>query len=369
MMRKDLVSWIGALGAAIALGGCKSVECGENTVEEDGVCVSMNGQTGIECGPGTHFDIGTGRCESDLFTEGGGVCGDGTAVTVTDAGVRVCVGLGGGGSNCSTPLPCPPPTAENAVALCGRIYDLEDSQPIDDGNPDNGEPWKTVELRVLDPFAFISNPAATVLVRALPDSCGRYAIQNAPRPPAGFIALAVEDITGEDGQPMLGDNLVISGIADAVAAGDVRATQRAWILRRSTDQAWSAAAGLTGMTFGERGIYVPIFLGDGAPVAPFSSAPAADVMTAIIEGPGRTVKPENDFYFDDTDPVIRRAVSPTRAQTGTNGTGLYLNQPAIQSVSGVGGSAQGTCWENHPAAAPVGAAFVQERQAEARFCQ
>jgi hypothetical protein len=368
-MRNELL--LACALALAALPACKTLECGENTVEQDGECVAMAGPTGTQCGPGTHYDTGTGRCESDLFSEGGGVCGEGTTATVNDAGVRVCVGAGGGGTNCAAALPCPAPTTENSVSLCGRIFDLEDSSPLDDGDAANGEPHKTVELRVVDPFAFIANPNTAPLARAYPDACGRYRILDAPRSPAGhpFLAIAVDDIvdTGT-GQPLFGDNLVTAGIGEELAAGAVRASQRAWILRRTTDESWSAGAGLTGMTFGQRGVYIPIFL-SGSPVAPFANAPTENVMTAVIEGTGRTVKPENDFYFDDASATDRKVVNPSRTQTGRNGSGLYINQSAIVSFSGVGATPEGSCWAINPAAAPPGAAFVQERLAEPRFCQ
>jgi hypothetical protein len=359
-----------ALAIAAALTSCQTLECGENTIELDGKCVAMAGTPGAECGPGTTFDPTSGRCTSDLFSAGGGICGEGTTVVVNDQGVPQCVGTGVGGG-CDTPLPCPPPTDGNAVSMCGRIYDLQDSRPLDDGNPDNGEPHRTVELRVLNPFEFIQSPTPTILARAVPDSCGRYAIVNAPRPAVGFIALAVDDLTDEAGQPVFGDNIVITGIADAVAAGDVLPAQRAWILRRETDALWSTSAGLPeGQTFGQLGVYVPIFLTTGVPpVAPFPGAPTPDVMVAVVEGANRVVKPEQDFYFDDSDPLARTIVGPGRTATGPNGTGLFIMQAGIPNFSGVGNTPPDACWAVNPAATPPGAVFVQERTAEVRFCQ
>jgi hypothetical protein len=367
-----VVAVVVAVAAGGTLAGCNTIECGANTVEQDGMCVAMPGAIGAECGPGTHFNSETGRCESDFFEEGGGLCGEGTSVVVNDEGVRVCVGTGGGGTNCETALPCPPPTEANRVALCGRIFDLEDSSPLDDGNPGNGEPHKTVEIRILDPFAFIGNPNPPVLARVYPDSCGRYAIQNAPRAPAGhaFLAIAVDDIVdpNDPNTPLIGDNIVITGIGEDLPAGAVRSTQRAWILRRATDEAWSVSAGLTGMTFGRRGVYIPIFLGAGDPAPPFPSNPTEGVMTAIFDGSGRVVNEASDFYFDDTSPTTRRTVSPTRNATGRNGTGLYIGQGTITTFSGVGATPAGSCWAKNPAAAPAGAAFVQERTNDPGSC-
>jgi hypothetical protein len=359
----------GALAAAIAATGCTRLECGENTIEIDGKCEAADMQPNRECGPGTVYDPESGRCVNEVFENGGGICGPNTTVEVTDAGVRVCVGTGGGGG-CEQPLPCPVPTESNAVSLCGRIYDLEDSRPLDDGIEGNGEPHKTIEVRVLDPIAFISSTSPPIIARVLPDSCGRYVIANAQRPATGFIAVATEDITDAGGQPVFGDDHVITGIADVATAGQQLPGQRAWVLRRSTDQTWSTAAGLTGGdTFGRMGVYIPIFISGNA-VAPFPSAPTRDVRVAIVDqGSGmRQTRPAQDFYFDDANPLERKNLLGTRETTGANGTGLFIMQSGLANFSGLGGAPGGTCWAINFAAAPVGGAFVQERTAEERFC-
>jgi hypothetical protein len=358
---------VAAVGLCL-LSSCRTVECGANTIEVEGTCVAMAVDPGAHCAPGTSYDATSGRCESDLFENGGGVCGENTTQVTGDDGITYCIGTGGGG--CAEPLVCPPSTVANTVSLCGRVFDLEDSAPLDDGDPDNGEPYTTVELRVLDPIAFIVNPSPPVLARATPDSCGRFAIANAPRPGHGLIALVTDDITDpETGQPQLGDNLVVAGIADAPQAGQVRANLRAWILRRSTDLAWSQAAGLTGESFGTRGVYIPIFLSGAAPALPFPLAPTPGVKVAIIDGSvSRAVLPENDFYFEDTAPLTRLTLSATREETGANGTALYINQPGIADFSGLGATPPGMCWVINQAASPRGGAFVQERALVSELC-
>jgi hypothetical protein len=360
------------LGTLGTLAGCNAVECGANTIEQNGKCVPAMAPANpaAECGPGTVYSTTTGRCEAEIFANGGGACGPNTSVVVSDAGVRTCVGTGGGGNDCSVPLPCPAPSGSGNVSLCGRVYDLEDTKPLDDGNPDNGEPWKTVELRVYDPIAFVANPAgARPIVKALPDSCGRFAILEVERPSNGFIAVATEDVTGADGMPTLGDNLVQTGIAAPATAGVPITGMRAFIFKRTLDQTWSTAAGLTGgNTFGKMGVYIPIFV-SGTAAPPFLAGPTSGVTIAQVDPATgtRTPHPMNDYYFDDTDPLTRRMVSSSRAMTGANGTGLYV-MSGLSQFSGTGGNPNGLCWAKDLAAAPVGGAYVQERIAAAEYC-
>jgi hypothetical protein len=361
------------LACALALApvaSCSSLECGENTIERDGRCVAEVAQPGGECGPGTVYNPTSMRCESSLFNDGGGICGANTTVLIDDAGVRTCVGTGGGGGDCSQPLPCTAPTGANNLSLCGRVYELEDSKPLDDGRTDTGEPWKTIELRVYDPIAFIGNPSSPPIVKALPDSCGRFAIIDVPRPNDGFIAVATDDIVDAGGGPVFGDNLVQTGIAAPAAGGETLGGLRAWVFRRTTDDKWSTSAGLaSGTSFGKMGVYIPIFI-SGAAAAPFPAGPTAGVTIAQIIDSGtgaRRTDAAKDYYFDDTDPLVRRTASASRPATGANGTGLFVNT-GLLTFSGQGGAPAGTCWAKDLAAAPVGGAYVQERTATAGFC-
>lgn len=356
---------VGALlSLAAGANGCKSLECGPNTLQQGDQCVAEATDPGTNCGPGTVWNGESGRCENVLFLDGGGICGSNTTVVVSDAGVRTCVGTGGAsGPSCAEPLPCPAPTG-SLVSMCGRIYDLETTAPLDNGNATDGEPYRSIELRVYDPIAFVSNPNAPILIKGTADSCGRFRIVDAPRPATGFIAVATDD------SPDGGDLYVQTGIAAPVEGGETLTGLRAWVLRRSTDELWSRAAGLpAGQTFGRLGVYIPIFL-SGSETAPFKASPTSSVQVAIIDqGTGmRTVKEDRDFYFDDLSALERKQPSPTRSMTGANGTALYIMQPGLGSFSGLGNTPAGSCWAVNPAAAPVGNAYVQERVPGAEFC-
>ena len=51
--------------ALLAGAGCTTVECGDGTIEEDGVCIA-GVEPGTQCGPGTTYSSTTGRCEGNL---------------------------------------------------------------------------------------------------------------------------------------------------------------------------------------------------------------------------------------------------------------------------------------------------------------
>ncbi len=338
---------------ALVSNGCNNLECGANTIEMNGKCVASGTSPGADCGPGTSYDPTSGECVDDIFADGGGICGSNTTSTIDDAGNHVCIGTGGSATDCSQDLPCPPTTMPSSVSLCGRIYDIEDSTPLDDGDPTNGEPYKNVKIEVLDPIAFVSDPTtAPILLTVQTDSCGRFVIADAPRPGTGYIAVVTDDA---DGQP---DNLVEAGIAEVVNSGDVLTGLHGWIFRRTTDVAWSTAAGLpSGMTFGSLGVYIPIFLVPPIPEPPFTGSPDPGV-TVVFDA---TPDADNDFYFSDVDPLTRMTVDPTLNATGMNGTGLYINHDSLGSAAGMGNAPAGSCWIGSIAAAPLGAAFIQER--------
>jgi hypothetical protein len=356
---------VAVLLSLLAATGCKQLECGENTIERDGECVAMVDPPGVDCGPGTFYDPESGVCLSGIFEDAGGICGEFTTQITDDAGNKICVGTGGG-ADCSRPLVCPTPVGANTVSLCGRIFDLEDSTPLDDADPNNGEPARTVELRLYEPIGFATDPGnSPIRAKALPDECGRFVFASVVVPNTGFLATAVEDLdSNADGIADLADDRVLTGVAVAGTAGQVISGVRAFTLRRTTDALWSTAAGLSGTTFGTSGVYVPIFVDQkDAEVGPFPGTPQDGVVTTILNEDTGNLEPfaANDFYFDDTTALERKVVSQTRSATGTNGTGLYLNQPNLSSFSGIGSEPASCTWPTDPGAAPVGVAFVQER--------
>ena len=338
---------------AFVCASCQNLECGDNTIERDGKCVASTLPPDKECGPGTAFDPGSGRCLSVL------TCGENTIAVTTDAGVPVCVGIGGS-VDCNQPIPCPPPDGDS-MTVCGRIYDLEDSTPLDDANSSNGEPYRDVVIRIYDPLALATEQNPTVVKTGAPDACGRFAITDVPISalPSTFIAIVTDDAGSTD-------NLVRAGIADNAAVGSVLTNLRAWVFRRSTDASWSSQAGLSGDSFGVRGVYAQIFL-SGTPLPPFATGRPTTGVTAAVVGATRDPRPNDDFYFTDADPVLRRTVSPTRDNTGANGTALLINA-GLGSYSGVGNEPPSTCWAKSLAASPANSAFVQERIANAESC-
>src|SRR5678815_924279 len=120
--------------ASPMLTSCQGVDCGEGTIERDGVCVPADQAVEPgDCGDGTHYDPAEGgSCVPDLPPA---QCDPDTTVPIPDpvTGIITCVGTGTTGCG----LPCPPPGPGN-VSLCGKLYDVEDDSAIEetaDGTP------------------------------------------------------------------------------------------------------------------------------------------------------------------------------------------------------------------------------------------
>jgi hypothetical protein len=337
--------------------GCKQVKCGANTLEVNDICIGETGDGGPygTCGPGTTYDKVTGTCRSNLFLDGGGLCGMNTVEVEDDAGNHICVGTGGTGDKCANPLPCPAPTDSQNLTLCGRVYDVQDTTPLDDGDSSNGTPSANIILQVYDPIAFVNNPSSAPMTTASTDDCGRFVLQDVgPTPIDGTIAIATDDVNNA-----AADDYVHTGVASIATPGEVINNMHAFVFRRTTDVAWSTAAGLPSTTtFGKTGVYIPIFIDPKMPpVAPFAGTPVSNV--AITEN---TVAVTGAYYFTDTDPLMRTTVAPmTQTVTGPNGTGLYTLEKGLGQFSGTGMEPAGCTWPMDPASGPANVAYVQER--------
>jgi hypothetical protein len=344
-------------GGAVGIwSACQTVTCGEGTVEIDGVCSAEGTTPGGNCGAGTVYDKGSGRCIPTQFAcDGGncGNCGSNTELVFDDAGVAYCKGTGEGTLDCNEPPNCSTP-GPGRFMVCGRLYDLTTSERME------GADLKT-ELKVefYDALAFANDPTTSPIGTAKLDACGRYvANDKGVLPPfSGFVAVAIDDAIGARGT----GKYAACGVAVGSAAGMSVPNLNTFVLTDAQDQAWSTAVAST-PSLVKKGIYVPIFINTKLPkVGPFPGTPVANVK--VTEN--SMIKDANDLYFGDTDPLKRLLplAGTPGDKTGMNGTGIYTGG-ALTMYSGVGAEPAGCTWPSTLAATIADVVFVQERHSD-----
>ncbi len=285
---------------------------------------ACGGSHAITCPPGSE-DRGDGKCHPALQCPDScpaGMYADTVACAclpiLIDAAVADAI-VG----NCDVPLDCPSPTLANHVSLCGRVYDSETTQPLDDGTQGTAA---GVEIRLYDPLLFVNDPSTMPFETGAVDSCGRFALKNVMSP-GPFIALAIEDKTGS-----ADDTYVLTGVARPTTTPKIQLN--AFVTRHDTDLAWSASAGLAGPTFGARGVYLAIYEDAATPLAPLAGTPVAGV-TGTVAG---AQDPSGDYYFSDTTPLSRAMVDPAANATNGNGAMLVIGASGLVSFGGMSSS-------------------------------
>ncbi|KAB2902686.1 MAG: hypothetical protein F9K40_07540 [Kofleriaceae bacterium] len=346
-----------ATAAGLANLSCSAVECGPGTIERDGLCAPAE-QITEPAGCGGVGPFATvlgldGLCEAETPT----VCDEDTTEEVTDmdTGVTTCIGTGGG---CGTPVRCDPPDA-NRATLCGQIYDTGSDTPIAAAavnptgecpatRPDDGP--CSLRVRFFDAVDFASNPSGAMPLTpeggVYQDGCGRYRGHNMQRATLGFIGIGVDDATAT---PAVQHRL--TGVATANELANPGRDFRAYATTVATDQAWTSSAGLTGMSFAERGVLAIVFHYKGVPQA------------GVMARRNGALIPDDDFYFSDTG-IARTTVDPAQTSTGMNGTALVIDVPSPTAHDGIGGEPAGCRWPSNLAAAIPTVVFVQIKEAE-----
>jgi hypothetical protein len=357
-----------SVAAGLMAGSCKQgVECGTGTIEKDGVCTAEGAiLPGGHCGSGTVYDPANDICVPGAFVNGAcdgglcGVCGANTVVEYDDAGVPNCIGTGGGGS-CDTLPNCPNPAA-GKFQVCGKIYNIADSQPIAEADTAD------IEVRIYDALGFANSTPSTrpapLTVLSIEqgglDNCGRYTTkdENGIVPPfTGFIAAAVEDLGATPGSdPGL---YTLTGVALPAAGGGKAPNVNTFYTKTDTDMLWATGAGTGDAQLSTDGVYVPIFIHDGVPdlekIEPYGGALIPGVKITENGAPDA----DKDFYFSDTIATNHLMVGDMDATEAT-GTGLYING-SLTMYSGVGAEPTGCTWPSTLAATVQGVVFVQER--------
>jgi hypothetical protein len=358
-MRTYLGLTLVAAATSLVNVSCSQVECGQGTVERDGTCFPADTATNpANCGGAGPFAtvLGLdGKCETAVPT----VCDELTTREETDdqTGITTCIGTAGG---CDSEFSC---TVEpNKATLCGHIYDSQTDLPIPKAllNPEmqcsptaptNDGPC-SLRLRFFDALDFAMNPTGAQPIvppagGVFQDGCGRYKGENMTRATFGFMGIAVDD------HPMATptDPHRLTGVATSNAAASPGNGFRAYSTRVTTDMAWTSSAGLTGMTFAQRGVLAITFRYHQMPVAGVQARRSG----ALI--------PNDDFYFSDTG-VTRNTVAPAQTMTGANGTALVINSPSPIEHDGVGAEPSGCRWPANLAASVMGVTFIQLKDAE-----
>lgn len=355
---RSAVIILGIAAVPPSLAGCNSVECGEGTIERDGVCQPATVETsGATCGPFTELQVD--RCVPQFPPT---VCDPTTSIATTDpeTGVTTCVGTGGGG--CSATFPCPTPTGSSKLTMCGQLYDLETGLKFQGVDPAGTAcdpaapaasgpcalsitPYDAVELAT-DPTT--AQPRSTDEIYI--DDCGRYRLTNIDASGlAPFIGLAIDDAAGRGP----GGVTVTTGVAARKA--DVRVeNHEAYIVKLSTEQKWETSGGppLSG------GIYVASYRAHALAAGVDRHAPQAGVTFANVDG---TTYASDDYYFTAAQ-TTHETIDGAAGATGMNGSALVTGRSVAEGIvfGGQGGITSAGCrWEPHAAATIPGVVFVQ----------
>jgi hypothetical protein len=340
--------------AALACAACANLAPGDGTVERDGECVPADvSVTPASCGTGTLFSDQEAKCVSILPPT---ICDPvSTVEEVDEDGVVVCLGTVQEG--CTGPLPCPTPDP-GKMSICGQLLDLETGATLEvDGivnarcdvaNPSADGPC-SMAIEFYDAIDFVNDPTNAPALPAeelIIDACGRFSAYNVPVPMLGFVGIGIDDAGS-------GDVHELSGVAMEAASGESLRDTNAYVVRRSTVQSWTSTADdpFGAATFGDVGVYVPIFIHEGERV------PGVRVTR------GGSAFPNDTYYFSDPDDTIL-TVDLAQDSTGANGAGLLVNSPSIGLHSGTDSEPAGCVWPDNQAATIAGVVFVQERVAE-----
>lgn len=317
--------FVAVLGLAAGVGaGCKTTDCGDGTIERNGVCEPANEMVGsAECGPFT--ELQGDKCVP-MFppTE----CDPSTTAEQVDetTGVTTCIGTGGGG--CSAPLACPAP-ASGKQTVCGRLYNFEDNEPLqatgatgtrcNPAMPSADGPCAVI-LVAYDAIQFAGNPTMATprpTEDTYVDDCGRWRLTNIDTPTNGFIGFGIDDIVPANRGPGGTTNTVGIATANATNGGSINNLE-GYIVKPATTASWQSSGGPSIAT----GYYAPVFRAN-------RTGFAAQDGVVVVRQAGPVMN--NDFYFQASQ-TTRTTVDPARNFTGANGTALVTGA----SLSDVG---------------------------------
>lgn len=265
-------------------------------------------------------------------------------------------GFEGCHASCTAELTCPAQQAGKAC-IAGRFLGMEASTPVCTV-PSSSAVCTDIEVggpcalavRVYDALTFISNPPAASPIASTEntiDSCGRFRISGFSVPASGFALALVDDAPGAS------DFHVPAAGIYPLASGQELENISSYVLRNSTNQAWTTTAGspFGGSTFAQQGTYAAIFRHAGNPVA----------GVHLLSNDSEVAS--SDFYFSDSQAFRRSTVDASQPATGANGTALFVTG-TITPITGTGNEPVGCVWPAYVGGSAPGVVVVKEFPAE-----
>lgn len=338
--------------------GCVQTECGDGTIERDGVCVTDGADfEKPTCGPFTQLQ--GDRC---VPVNQPTMCDPTSTEANIDpvTGVVTCIGTGTGGGA----LACPQPVGTTKLTICGQIYDIETGAKFEapgDGcqkcdTPTTSGPC-ALTILAFDALQYGMDqtkgniPIAPTDLHI--DTCGRYRVANIETNGTGpFIGLGFTE-AGKAPQRPLAELTVTATTGVATSKPSTRVVDKfeAWIAKPSTVMGWQSSGGPPLAN----GIYVALFkkhkLGNGPTDVP---QPGATLTKS-----GNTI-PAQDYYFAATQTTVT-TIDPAATATGANGIGFLTGTSVTDSLvyAGNGGLGPNCRWEPHAAANLANIVFFQ----------
>lgn len=364
-MRNHLL-FITLLASLSTNASCVQTECGDGTIERDGVCVAATAtKDPTDCGPYTvpQGDI----CVPELPPT---QCDPATSVATTDpdTGVVTCVGIATGG--CTGTFPCPQPAGSTKLTICGQLYDYENMTKFagdavgdrcDATAPTATGPCALTAL-AFDALVYGNDQTKGNITPTGPDDvyiddCGRFRISNIETNGTGpFIGVGFTEAGKLPQRPL--NQLTVTattGVATLKPANRVVTKLEAFIAKPSTIMGWESRGGppLSG------GIYVGMFRQHKIPMGQGGADPTQAGVKFTKSG---SLIPSQDYYFT-ANQTTNTTIDPAAMVTGVNGsgflTGTSVNDATAYSATGGITDTANCTWENHAAANLANVVFFQ----------
>ena len=234
------------------------------------------------------------------------------------------------GPFCQLPeLPCPAPMS-GLVTVCGRVHDAESSMPV---RPAGKPPYAVAATGAA---GFAIDPGKSPPPDQTTDPCGRFVLTDVAVPVDGRIVVYADDTAAGE----VDDVYRTTAVLVNVAADQQLTGVFAFLTRQSSNDAWSSSAGMTTTSFADEGAILSVFMDlSGFPTPPWPGRPSAGVLV-VRDGSGA---PDEDFYFSNSDKVLRTTIGAGLSATGMNGSALVVGGETAE-LGGLGGEPVGGHW-------------------------